>query len=241
MQYSAGFVVHDIDRPHIVRYRSQTPRCPRRNRRDPRHRQRRRVPDRDLRARRPFVRDLLRMADARIGRAHVQLAAPNANVEESPHKPNVALLRDRDGHRLRDRKHRICPPYRDQQLDAARGYQEHSPAGIGQRQRRLRNDPVAVVHRPGQLGAQRPPVVLHPAVRKQGPSRLLERDIPSRRLRIAPGRRCTAATAPSSSDDDIWVTRGRDRLRVRRCAALRTPEGLTLVYQHGDRTEIRVY
>jgi predicted GH43/DUF377 family glycosyl hydrolase len=25
MQYSAGFVVHDIERPHIVRYRSQTP------------------------------------------------------------------------------------------------------------------------------------------------------------------------------------------------------------------------
>ena len=25
MQYSAGFVVHDVERPHIVRYRSQTP------------------------------------------------------------------------------------------------------------------------------------------------------------------------------------------------------------------------
>ena len=73
--------------------------------------------------------------------------------------------------------------------------------------------------------------------------RLLERDIPSQRLRIAPGTtlhrgNCTVAVRT----DDILVTRGRDRLRVPPDAQLyATPEGLTLVYQHGDRTEIRVY
>ena len=84
MQYSAGFVVHDIDRPHIVRYRSQTPAM---------------VPE-GIDETHGIVNDVVfptaicelgdrsyeiyyGMADARIGRARVQLAAPNANVEES--------------------------------------------------------------------------------------------------------------------------------------------------------------
>jgi hypothetical protein len=78
---------------------------------------------------------------------------------------------------------------------------------------------------------------------KEGPSGLLARDIPPQRLRIAPGTtlhrgNCTVVVRT----DDIWVTRGRDRLRVPPDAQLyATPEGLTLVYQHGGRTEIRVY
>jgi predicted GH43/DUF377 family glycosyl hydrolase len=84
MQYSAGFVVHDIERPHIVRYRSQTPAM---------------VPE-GLDETHGIVNNVVfptaicelgdrsyeiyyGMADARIGRARLQLAAPNAAAEES--------------------------------------------------------------------------------------------------------------------------------------------------------------
>jgi predicted GH43/DUF377 family glycosyl hydrolase len=83
MQYSAGFVVHDIERPHIVRYRSQTPAM---------------VPE-GIDETHGIVNNVVfptaicelgersyeiyyGMADARIGRALVQLAAPNAAEEE---------------------------------------------------------------------------------------------------------------------------------------------------------------
>ena len=83
MQYSAGFVVHDIDRPHIVRYRSETPAM---------------VPE-GIDETHGIVNDVVfptaicqlgdrsyeiyyGMADARIGRARLQLAAPDAAVEE---------------------------------------------------------------------------------------------------------------------------------------------------------------
>jgi hypothetical protein len=78
---------------------------------------------------------------------------------------------------------------------------------------------------------------------KEGPSRLLQRDVPPPASRIAPGttlRRgnCTVAVR----NDDVWVTRGPDRLRVPPHARLYTTrEGLTLVYHRGDWTEIRVY
>ena len=78
---------------------------------------------------------------------------------------------------------------------------------------------------------------------KEGPSSLLVRDIPPERDRIAPGTtlhrgNCTVAVR----NDDIWVTRGRDRLRVPSDARLyATPDGLTLVYHLGDYTEIRIY
>ncbi len=78
---------------------------------------------------------------------------------------------------------------------------------------------------------------------KEGPTPLLARDIPPQRSRIVPGttlRRgnCTVDVR----DDDILVTRGRDRLRVPPDAQLyATPPGLTLVYRRGDYTEIRVY
>lgn len=78
---------------------------------------------------------------------------------------------------------------------------------------------------------------------KQGPSPLLVHDIPPASSRIAPGTtlhrgNCTIDVRP----DDIWVTRGPDHLRVPPDARLyATRDALTLVYRHGDQTEIRVY
>jgi len=84
MQYSAGFVVHDLERPHIIRYRSRNavmvPEGP-----DETH---------------GIVNDVVfptaiepigertyeffyGMADARIGRARLELAEPFAGAEES--------------------------------------------------------------------------------------------------------------------------------------------------------------
>jgi predicted GH43/DUF377 family glycosyl hydrolase len=83
MQYSAGFVVHDAERPHIVRYRSQNAVM---------------VPEGvdethgivsnvvfptaiDVRGERTYE-FFYGMADARIGRARLQLAPPFAGLEE---------------------------------------------------------------------------------------------------------------------------------------------------------------
>jgi beta-1,2-mannobiose phosphorylase / 1,2-beta-oligomannan phosphorylase len=83
MQYSAGFVVHDIDRPHIVRYRSMTPVM---------------VPE-GVDETHGIVNNVVfptaietmsercyefyyGMADSRIGRARLQLAPSFAGVEE---------------------------------------------------------------------------------------------------------------------------------------------------------------
>lgn len=77
----------------------------------------------------------------------------------------------------------------------------------------------------------------------EGPSPLVTGDVPQTALRIAPGttlRRanCTVLVRPH----DIWVYRGRDRLRVPPEARLyHGPQGLTLVFEHGGRTEVRVY
>ena len=84
MQYSAGFVVHDAERPHIVRYRSQTPEM---------------IPEGPDETH-GIVNNVVfptaicelgersyefyyGMADARIGRASLKLAEPFAAVEES--------------------------------------------------------------------------------------------------------------------------------------------------------------
>jgi beta-1,2-mannobiose phosphorylase / 1,2-beta-oligomannan phosphorylase len=84
MQYSAGFVVHDLERPHIVRYRSATPVM---------------VPE-GVDETHGIVSNVVfptaisplgersyeffyGMADARIGRARVDLARPLAALEES--------------------------------------------------------------------------------------------------------------------------------------------------------------
>jgi predicted GH43/DUF377 family glycosyl hydrolase len=84
MQYSAGFVVHDAERPHIVRYRSQTPAM---------------VPEGPDETH-GIVNNVVfptaicergertyefyyGMADARIGRASLKLAEPFAAVQES--------------------------------------------------------------------------------------------------------------------------------------------------------------
>jgi hypothetical protein len=78
---------------------------------------------------------------------------------------------------------------------------------------------------------------------KEGPSRLLRADVPQDALRIAPGTtlhrgNCTVMVRK----DDIWIFRGPDRLRVPPEARLYNgPEGLTLVYRHNGRTEVRVY
>jgi hypothetical protein len=78
---------------------------------------------------------------------------------------------------------------------------------------------------------------------KEGPAPLMSADVPQDALRIAPGTRlhrgnCTVLVR----DHDIWVYRGRDRLRVPPDARLYNgPEGLTLVYRHAGRTEVRVY
>jgi len=78
---------------------------------------------------------------------------------------------------------------------------------------------------------------------KEGPSRLLRDDVPQAALRIAPGTtlhraNCTVLVRAH----DVWVYRGRDRLRVPPEARLYNgPEGLTLVYDHAGRTEVRVY
>jgi hypothetical protein len=77
----------------------------------------------------------------------------------------------------------------------------------------------------------------------QGPTAMLGREIPQDALRIAPGTTlrsgsCTVLVRPH----DIWVYRGGDRLRVPPEARLyHGPQGLTLVYQHAGRTEVRVY
>ena len=77
----------------------------------------------------------------------------------------------------------------------------------------------------------------------EGPSASLGRQVPGDALRIAPGttlRRgsCTLMVRPH----DIWVFRGADRLRVPPEARLyHGPQGLTLVYRHAGRTEVRVY
>jgi predicted GH43/DUF377 family glycosyl hydrolase len=84
MRYSAGFVVHDLERPHIVRYHSHTPVM---------------VPEGvdethgivsnvvfptaiDVRGDRQYE-FYYGMADARIGRARLRLAEPYAEPEES--------------------------------------------------------------------------------------------------------------------------------------------------------------
>jgi len=84
MQYSAGFVVHDLERPHLIRYRSAVPAM---------------VPEGadethgivnnvvfptaiDVRGQRTYE-FFYGMADARIGRARLELAAPYATVAES--------------------------------------------------------------------------------------------------------------------------------------------------------------
>ncbi|MEA2720607.1 MAG: hypothetical protein QOJ39_2471 [Candidatus Eremiobacteraeota bacterium] len=77
----------------------------------------------------------------------------------------------------------------------------------------------------------------------EGPSQALVFHIPPARRRFAPGTRiangnCTVLVRPH----DVWVERGKDRLRVPPEARLYdAKDGLTLVYEHGGRTDVRVY
>jgi hypothetical protein len=77
----------------------------------------------------------------------------------------------------------------------------------------------------------------------EGPAQALFFHIPPARERIVPGTRirsgnCTVLVR----EDDIWVYRGKDRLRIPpRARLFDTKDGLTLVYEHADRAEVRVY
>ncbi|HZW53270.1 MAG TPA: hypothetical protein VFF00_04500 [Candidatus Elarobacter sp.] len=77
----------------------------------------------------------------------------------------------------------------------------------------------------------------------EGPSQALAFHVPPQRTRIAPGISlrsggCTVLVRAH----DVWVYRGGDRLRVPPEARLfDAKDGLTLVYEHAGRTEVRVY
>ena len=76
-----------------------------------------------------------------------------------------------------------------------------------------------------------------------GPSLQLTHHVPPDAQRIRPSttlRRgnCTVVVG----EHDVWVFRGADRLRVPPEARLyAAPGGLTLVYEHAGRTEVRIY
>jgi hypothetical protein len=77
----------------------------------------------------------------------------------------------------------------------------------------------------------------------EGPSLALTFHVPPAPQRMPPGTtlrsgNCTVTVRAH----DLWVWRGQDRLRVPPEARLfNAKDGLTLVYEHGGRTEVRVY
>jgi len=77
----------------------------------------------------------------------------------------------------------------------------------------------------------------------EGPSLALTFHVPPARERIIPGTslhsgNCTVLVR----DRDVWIYRGKDRVRVPPEARLYdTKDGLTLVYEHAGRTEVRIY
>jgi hypothetical protein len=77
----------------------------------------------------------------------------------------------------------------------------------------------------------------------EGPSLALTFHIPPARERILPGTslrsgNCTILVR----DHDVWIYRGGDRVRVPSEARLYgTKDGLTLVYDHAGRTQVRIY
>ncbi|HEX3466098.1 MAG TPA: hypothetical protein VHS78_18765 [Candidatus Elarobacter sp.] len=77
----------------------------------------------------------------------------------------------------------------------------------------------------------------------EGPSQALTFHIPPASERIAPGTTLHAGNCTLLvRAHDLWVERGADRLRVPPEARLfETKDGLTLVYDHAGRTEVRVY
>ena len=77
----------------------------------------------------------------------------------------------------------------------------------------------------------------------EGPSQALTFHVPPARERIAPGTRITRGNCTVLvRAHDVWVERGRDRLRIPPEARLfNAKEGLTLVYDHAGRTDVRVY
>ena len=75
----------------------------------------------------------------------------------------------------------------------------------------------------------------------QGRSQVLASHVPPARERIAPGTTLKSGNCSVLvRANDIWIYRGQDRLRVPPDARLyQTKNGLTLVYIHAGRTEVR--
>jgi hypothetical protein len=77
----------------------------------------------------------------------------------------------------------------------------------------------------------------------EGPSQAVFFHVPPARERVAPGTRITSGNcALLVRAHDVWVYRGGDRLRIPPEARLyEAKEGLTLVYEHAGRSDVRVY
>ena len=77
----------------------------------------------------------------------------------------------------------------------------------------------------------------------EGPSQALVFHVPPARERIAPGARLSSGNCTVLvREHDVWVYRGKDRLRVPPEARLYDAKaGLTLVYERRGHTEVRVY
>jgi hypothetical protein len=77
----------------------------------------------------------------------------------------------------------------------------------------------------------------------RGTAAQLAHEIPPARLRVAPGTTLRRGNCVVTvREHDILVVRGADRLHVPAEARLYdAPKGLTLVYEHNGRTQIRVY
>jgi hypothetical protein len=77
----------------------------------------------------------------------------------------------------------------------------------------------------------------------EGPAQALTFHVPPARERIAPGTSVrSGGCRVLVRAHDLWVWRGKDRLRVPPEARLfDAKDGLTLVYEHAGRAEVRVY
>ena len=77
----------------------------------------------------------------------------------------------------------------------------------------------------------------------EGPSQALVLHVPPARDRVPAGTTLHAGDCTVLvRSDDIWVSRGKDRVRVPPRASLyRVSDGLTLVYEHDGNTDVRVY
>ena len=170
MQYSAGFVVHDAERPHIVRYRSQTPVMVPEGA-DETHGivEQRRVPDRDRatlgeRAYEFYLRHGRRAHRPRApaARAAVRRRGGTRRIVQ---RAMVRYYVDRDGDRRRVRQRRVRAPARVARLEAARATRRaRRRAAHGNANAGFVATPRAVFIGQGAVGAQRAARLLRAAV-----------------------------------------------------------------------------